>query len=414
MLDIRKDFPILNRSVNGQPLVYLDNAATTQKPNFVIEAEADYYRHYNANVHRGIHTLAEEATMAYEESREKVCKLLNASPTKEIIFTRGTTESINLVAYAWARHNLKAGDEIVVSIVNHHSNIVPWQMLAEELGVGVKWLCELDSVGATLPASPELQRGEELPKLFASGKVKLVALTHASNTLGLLYDVKPLIKQAHEAGALVLLDGAQSVPHSQIDVQDLDCDFFAFSGHKMCGPTGIGVLYAKESILESMKPFHGGGEMIKAVTKEDYVANDLPWKFEAGTPNMAGVIGLGVAIDYLQAIGWQAIHQHEQELTQYALEQMKSIEKLHVVGPIEADNRIGVIAFTIDGMHPHDIAADLDKHGIAVRAGHHCTQPLHTQLGLNGSTRASFYIYNTKEEVDSLITALKETIKIYT
>ncbi len=404
MLDICKDFPILSRQVNDKPLIYLDNAATTQKPNVVIEAEADYYRQYNANVHRGIHTLAEEATKAYEDSREKVRNLLNAASTKEIIFTRGTTESINLVAYAWARHNLKAGDEIVVSIVNHHSNIVPWQMLAEELGVGVKWIDAVDSVGATL----------ELPKLLASGKVKLVVLTHASNTLGLLYDVKPLIQQAHEAGALVLLDGAQSVPHSQIDVQDLDCDFFAFSGHKMCGPTGIGVLYAKESILESMKPFHGGGEMIKAVTKEDFVANDLPWKFEAGTPNIAGVIGLGVAIDYLQTIGWQAIHEHEQELTQYALEQMKSIEKLHVVGPTEADNRIGVIAFTIDGIHPHDIAAELDKQGIAVRAGHHCTQPLHTQLGLNGSTRASFYIYNTKQEVDKLIAAIQETVKIYT
>ncbi len=406
MLDLSQDFPILNRQVNGQPLIYLDNAATTQKPNVVIEAESDYYKKYNANVHRGIHTLAEEATKAYEDSREKVRGLLNASSTKEIIFTRGTTESINLVAYAWARHSLQAGDEIVVSIINHHSNIVPWQMLAEELGVGLKWL---DSVGA-IHESPV---HEKLAQLLSSGKVKLVALTHASNTLGLLYDVKPLIKQAHEAGALVLLDGAQSVPHTQIDVQDLDCDFFAFSGHKMCGPTGIGALYAKEAILQTMKPFHGGGEMIKAVTKEDFVANDLPWKFEAGTPNMAGVIGLGVAIDYLQAIGWSAIHEHERELTTYALEQMKQIEKLHIVGPIDVDNRIGVIAFTIDSVHPHDIAAELDKHGIAVRAGHHCTQPLHTQLGLNGSTRASFYIYNTKEEADSLISALKETISTY-
>ncbi len=405
MLDIRKDFPILNRKVNGQPLVYFDNAATTQKPNVVIEAEADYYRRYNANVHRGIHTLAEEATKVYENSREQVRQLLNAVSTKEIIFTRGTTESINLVAYAWARHHLKAGDEIVVSIVNHHSNIVPWQMIAEELGVGLVWL---DSVGA-IHESPE----PTLTKLLSTGKVKLVALTHASNTLGLLYDVKPLIQQAHEAGALVLLDGAQSVPHTQIDVQDLDCDFFAFSGHKMCGPTGIGVLYAKEKILDTMKPFHGGGEMIKAVTKEDFVANDLPWKFEAGTPNIAGVIALGAAIDYLQALGWQAIHQHEQELTQYALEQMKQIEKLHIMGPTEAENRIGVIAFTIDGIHPHDIAAELDKHGIAVRAGHHCTQPLHTQLGLNGSTRASFYIYNTKSEIDTLIAALRSTILIY-
>jgi cysteine desulfurase/selenocysteine lyase len=404
MLDIRKDFPILQRTVGDKPLVYLDNAATTQKPNVVIEAEADYYRHYNANVHRGIHTLAEEATTAYENSREKVRQLLNAVSTKEIIFTRGTTESINLVAYAWARHHLKAGDEIVVSIVNHHSNIVPWQMLVEELGIVIRWL-DLEVESCKL---------KDLSKLLDSGKVKLVALTHASNTLGLLYDVKPLIQQAHEAGALVLLDGAQSVPHTQIDVQGLDCDFFAFSGHKMCGPTGIGVLYAKESILDSMKPFHGGGEMIKAVTKEDFVANDLPWKFEAGTPNMAGVIGLGTAIDYLQGIGWSAIHDHEHELTQYALEQMKTIEKLHIVGPVEANNRIGVIAFTIDGIHPHDIAAELDKHGIAVRAGHHCTQPLHTQLGLNGSTRASFYIYNTKEEVDKLIAALKETVKIYT
>ncbi len=405
MLDVRQDFPILKRQVNGKPLIYLDNAATTQKPNVVIEAEVDYYRQYNANVHRGIHALAEEATTAYENSREKVCQLLNAVSTKEIIFTRGTTESINLAAYAWARHNLKAGDEIVVSIVNHHSNIVPWQMIARETGAVIKWL-DLDGEFRI--------KNEELRNFLSSGKVKLVALTHASNTLGLLYDVKPLIKQAHEAGALVILDGAQSVPHSQIDVQDLDCDFFAFSGHKMCGPTGIGVLYAKEKILDTMKPFHGGGEMIKAVTKEDFVTNDLPWKFEAGTPNMAGVIGLGVAIDYLQKIGWPAIHQHEQELTQYALEQMKQIEKLHIMGPTEAENRIGVIAFIIDGMHPHDIAAELDKHGIAVRAGHHCTQPLHTQLGLNGSTRASFYIYNTREEVDKLISGIREVIKIYT
>lgn len=405
MLEVRQDFPILNRKINDKSLVYLDNAATTQKPNVVIEAEADYYRRYNANVHRGIHTLAEEATTAYENSREKVRQVLNAVSTKEIIFTRGTTESINLVAYAWARHHLKAGDEIVVSIVNHHSNIVPWQMIAQETGVEIKWL-DLDSEFRI--------KNEELRNFLSSGKVKMVALTHASNTLGLLYDVKPLIRQAHEAGALVLLDGAQSVPHTQIDVQDLDCDFFAFSGHKMCGPTGIGVLYAKESILDAMKPFHGGGEMIKAVTKEDFVANDLPWKFEAGTPNMAGVIGLGAAIDYLQGIGWLAIHEHERELTQYALEQMRQIEKLHIVGPIDATNRIGVIAFTIDGIHPHDIAAELDKHGIAVRAGHHCTQPLHTHLGLNGSTRASFYMYNTMEEVDKLIAALKETVKIYT
>jgi cysteine desulfurase/selenocysteine lyase len=403
MLEVRQDFPILNRKINDKSLVYLDNAATMQKPNVVIEAEADYYRHYNANVHRGIHTLAEEATAAYENSREKVRQLLNAVSTKEIIFTRGTTESINLVAYAWARHHLKVGDEIVVSIVNHHSNIVPWQMLVEELGIVIRWL-DLEVESCKL---------KDLSKLLDSGKVKLVALTHASNTLGLLYDVKPLIQQAHEAGALVLLDGAQSVPHTQIDVQGLDCDFFAFSGHKMCGPTGIGVLYAKESILDSMKPFHGGGEMIKAVTKENFVANDLPWKFEAGTPNMAGVIGLGAAIDYLQGIGWSAIHEHERELTQYALEQMRQIEKLHIVGPIDATNRIGVIAFTIDGIHPHDIAAELDKHGIAVRAGHHCTQPLHTQLGLNGSTRASFYMYNTKSEIDALITALRSTILIY-
>lgn len=404
MKDTRPDFPILSRRVNGKPLIYLDSAATTQKPNAVIEAEANFYRTINANVHRGIHTLAEESTKAYEDVREKVRALLHAKSTGGIIFTRGTTESINLVAYTWARQNLRSGDEVIISIVNHHSNIVPWQMIARETGAIIKWL-DLDGEFRI--------KKEGLRNYLNSGKVKLVALTHASNTLGLLYDVKPLIKQAHEAGALVLLDGAQSVPHIQINVQDLDCDFFAFSGHKMCGPTGIGVLYAKESILESMKPFHGGGEMIKAVTTENFIANDLPWKFEAGTPNIAGTIGLGAAIDYLQNIGWSAIHDHEMELTTYALEQMKQIDKLKIVGPTEAENRIGVIAFTIDGMHPHDIASELDKSGIAVRAGHHCTQPLHTRLGLNGSTRASFYIYNTKEEVNSLIAALKEVIKIY-
>jgi len=405
MLNIRKDFPILNRLINGKPLVYFDNAATTQKPNVVIEAEANYYRQYNANVHRGIHTLAEEATKMYEDAREKVRSFINAKSTKEIIFTRGTTESINLVAYAWARSHLQAGDEIIVSIINHHSNIVPWQMLAEERGVGIQWM---DAVGTGRDLSLQIAQ------LLQSRKIKLVALTHASNTLGVLYDVKPLIKQAHEAGALVLLDGAQSVPHTQIDVQDLDCDFFAFSGHKMCGPTGVGVLYTKQAILETMKPFHGGGEMIKAVTKENFVANDLPWKFEAGTPNIAGVIGLGVAIDYLQTIGWSAMHDHEQELTQYALEQLQKIDGLDIVGQPEADNRIGVIAFTVDGLHPHDIAAELDKYGIAIRAGHHCTQPLHTHLGLNGSARVSFYIYNTMEEVDMLIRALQQTISVYT
>ncbi|MFH0873941.1 MAG: cysteine desulfurase [Candidatus Komeilibacteria bacterium] len=406
MLCKQEDFPILNREVRGKTLVYLDNAATTQKPQAVIEAEANYYRTINANVHRGIHTLAEEATKAYEDVREKVRSLISAGSTKEIVFTRGTTESINLVAYTWARQNLKAGDEIIVSIINHHSNIVPWQMLAKERGVGLVWN---NSVGPIHESAVQ----EEWKKILSSGKVKLVALTHASNTLGVIYDVKPLIKICHEAGALVLLDGAQSVPHAKVDMRDLDCDFFAFSSHKMCGPTGVGVLYAKEALLEIMTPFHGGGEMIKAVTKEDFIANDLPWKFEAGTPNIGGVVTFGAAIDYLQGLGWDKIKEHEQELIKYALEQLKQIDKLKIIGPETAEDKIGLVAFTIEGLHPHDIASELDKAGIAVRAGHHCTQPLHTHLGLNGSTRASFYIYNTKEEIDAMVASIKECIKVY-
>ncbi len=399
MLDIervRADFPALSRTVHSRPLVFLDSAASSQKPLPVLEAMERVYRECYANVHRGIYAFSEEATLAYENARDRVASLINAPVREEIIFTRNTTEAINLVAYAWGRTNVRPGDRILLTEMEHHSNLVPWQLLAQEKGAQLVYLPITDD---------GLLRMDLLDSLLDE-RVKLVAVTMMSNVLGTVNPVKEIICRAHAAGAVVLVDAAQSVPHMPVDVQDLDCDFLAFSGHKMCGPTGIGVLYGKEALLEAMPPFLGGGDMIRKVEWESATWNRLPWKFEAGTPAFVEGIGLGAAVDYLTAIGMEAIAAHERELTAYALERLSALLGLNIVGP-PAHQRGGVVAFTFRGIHPHDIAHMLDMEGIAVRAGHHCAQPLHRRLGLTATVRASFYLYNTAEEVDALARALE-------
>jgi cysteine desulfurase/selenocysteine lyase len=400
---IRRDFPILQREVRpGVPLVYLDSTATSQKPLAVIQAMDNFYRISNANIHRGVHTLAEEATALYEEARQKVARFINAPTARQIIFTRNATESINLVAYTWARANLKGGDLVVLTEMEHHSNLVPWHVLAAERGIRLEFipvtedgLLDLNACKALLSQSP-----------------KLVSFTHMSNVLGTITPAEEIIRLAHEAGALTLVDGAQSVPHLPVDVQALDVDFLAFSAHKMLGPTGIGVLYGKERLLESMPPFLGGGDMIKEVKLRSFRPNDLPYKFEAGTPAIAEAVGLGAAVDYLTEAGMSAVRTHEQEIIAYALERLEEISGLHLLGP-SADKKGGVAAFTLDGAHPHDVAQILDMSGIAVRAGHHCAQPLHEKFGIPASTRASFYIYNTLEEVDKLVEGIYKVKKIF-
>jgi cysteine desulfurase/selenocysteine lyase len=396
---IRQQFPALNRQVKGQPLVYFDNAATTQKPQVVIDALVDYYTNYNANVHRGIHTLAEEATAAFEASRDAARQFINAATREEIIFTRGTTEGINLVAYTWGRKNIKAGDEIIISEMEHHSNIVPWQILCEEKG-------------ATLKVIPQ-QNGEllldEYQKLLSS-KTKLVSVVHVSNALGTVNPVEQIIQLAHRAGALVMIDGAQSTVHLDIDVQALDCDFFAFSSHKVYGPTGIGVLYAKKKLLEAMPPFQGGGEMIKEVTLEKTTYADLPYKFEAGTPNIGDAVVLKTALEYVSKIGKEKIRNHENELLAYATEQLLQMPGVQIIG--NAANKVSVVSFVINKVHPQDIGILLDNRGIAVRTGHHCAQPLMHCFGIPGTIRASFAMYNTKEEVDKLIVGLQKALKM--
>jgi cysteine desulfurase/selenocysteine lyase len=396
---IRQQFPALNRQVKGQPLVYFDNAATTQKPQVVIDALVDYYTNFNANVHRGIHTLAEEATAAFEASRNAAQHFINASSREEIIFTRGTTEGINLVAYTWGRKNIKAGDEIIITEMEHHSNIVPWQILCEEKG-------------AVLKVIPQ-QNGEllldEFKKLLSS-KTKLVSVVHVSNALGTVNPVEEIIKLAHEAGALVMIDGAQSTVHLDIDVQAMDCDFFAFSSHKVYGPTGIGVLYGKKQLLEAMPPFQGGGEMIKEVTLEKTTYADLPYKFEAGTPNIGDAVVLKTALDFVSSIGKEKIRNHENELLAYATEQLEQLPGLKIIGT--AANKVSVVSFVIDKVHPQDIGILLDNRGIAVRTGHHCAQPLMHCYGIPGTIRASFAMYNTKEEVDKLIVGLQKALKM--
>jgi cysteine desulfurase / selenocysteine lyase len=397
---IRNQFPILQREVKGRPLVYLDNAATSQKPTVVINALTEYYSGYNANIHRGIHTLAEEATAAFEATRETARQFIGASSAEEIIFTRGTTEGINLVASSWGRANLQPGDEIIISTLEHHSNIVPWQMIAQEKGAIIK----------IVPVTDEGEFIYESFEKLLSAKTKFVSLVHASNALGVINPVKKVIDAAHANGALVLIDGAQSSVHLDINVQEINCDFFAFSGHKVYGPTGVGVLFGKKAILESMPPYQGGGEMIREVSFSGTTYNDLPYKFEAGTPNIADVIALKAALDFISSLGKAGISRHEHELLTYATNQLKDITGLRIIGDIE--NKVSVISFIIDGIHPQDIGILLDNQGIAVRTGHHCTQPLMHRLGIPGTSRASFAVYNTTEEIDALVKGLFKVKKM--
>ena len=398
--EIRNDFPILKREVNGKPLVYFDNGATSQKPQQVIDAINNYYSFENSNIHRGIHTLSQEATTAYEEARKKVQQFINAQHSHEIIFTSGTTGSINLVASSFGKKHLKKGDEIIISTMEHHSNIVPWQLICEEKEAILK-VIPINDKGELLL--------EEFKKLL-SNKTKLVAITHVSNTLGTINPVKEIIKLAKGSGAFILIDGAQAVPHTKINVQDLDCDFYAFSGHKMFGPTGVGILYGKEAILNDLPPYQGGGDMIKTVTFEKTTYNELPHKFEAGTPNIVGGIGLGVAIDYMNSIGISNIEAYEHELLAYATEQIKQIEGVRIIG--EAEKKASVLSFVVEGTHPSDIGMIIDKLGIAIRTGHHCTEPLMNRLNVPGTARASFAFYNTFEEIDIFINAVKRAVKM--
>ena len=398
---VRADFPILRQLVRGKPLVYLDNAATTQKPVAVIEALNHYYRLDNANIHRGVHTLSERATAAYEGARETVRRFINARATKEIVFVRGATEAINLVAQTWGRANVKEGDEILLSEMEHHSNIVPWQMLCQQ-------------VGAKLKVIPINDAGElQLDKLDAllTARTRLVGITHCSNALGTINPVREIIEKAHAAGAVVLVDGAQAVAHLPVDVQTLDCDFYVFSSHKLYGPTGTGVLYGKESLLEAMPPWHGGGEMIKYVTFEKTIYNDLPAKFEAGTPHIAGGIGLGAAIDYVTQIGLEAIGAHERDLLTYATQRVAEISELRVIGTARAKS--GILSFDLGRIHPHDIGTMLDHQGIAIRTGHHCAMPVMQHYGVPATARASFALYNTRADVDALMAGIRKVVEAF-
>lgn len=395
---IRKQFPILHQQVNGRDLVYLDNAATSQKPLVVIDALIDYYKGYNANIHRGIHTLAEKATKAYEETRHTAQRFINAKSEQEIIFTRGVTEGINLVASSYGRAFIKEGDEIIISGLEHHSNIVPWQLVCEEKKAKLQ----------VIPVSPEGELDLDIYKKILSGKTKIVAINHASNSLGTINPVKEVIRLAHAVGAVVLIDGAQAGAHLEIDVQDMDCDFYCLSSHKMYGPTGTGILYGKKELLEKMPPYHGGGEMIKEVTFEKTTYNDLPYKFEAGTPNIADVVAYKYAFDFINELGRENIAAHEHELLTYATERVSKLKSIKLVGT--AKNKVGVLAFTVDGIHHFDIGQMLDARGIAVRTGHHCTQPLMTHYGIEGTVRASFAVYNTKKEIDQLVEGLERVI----
>jgi cysteine desulfurase/selenocysteine lyase len=399
----RADFPILAREVRpGVPLVYLDSAATSQKPLPVLEALDHYYRHSNANVHRGIHVLAEEATALYESGREKVRRFINAASTKEVIFTRNATEAINLVAYSWGRANIRAGDMIVYTAMEHHSNLVPWQMLAEEKRARIVVIpvtdggeLDLDGLDGILAQQP-----------------RIICLSHMSNVLGTINPVTEIAARAHAAGALVLVDAAQSVPHLPVDVQTLGADFIAFSGHKMCGPTGIGVLWGKQTLLEEMPPFMGGGDMIRRVYLDSFKPNELPYKFEAGTPAIAESVGLGAAVDYLSGLGMDAVQAHEREIVSYALDRLEEVPGVKVYGPA-AERRGGVASFSLENVHPHDVAQVLDRDGIAIRAGHHCAMPLHDRYGLPATSRASFYLYNVPEDVDHLIDGLYKVKKVF-
>ena len=395
--DIKRYFPILNQEVNGYPLVYLDSAATSQKPIQVIEAMKKYYEFDNSNVHRGVHTLGNRATDAYEGAREKVRNFINAKSMKEIIFTRGTTTSLNTVASGYGRQNLKEGDEIVISIMEHHANLIPWQQLAKEKGAILNYI------------EPEADGTLSLEKVRATitPNTKIVSIAMASNVMGTINPIKEITKIAHENGAIMVVDAAQGAPHLKIDVQDLDCDFLAFSGHKMCGPTGIGVLYGKQTLLENMEPVEFGGEMIDFVGLHDSTWKELPWKFEGGTPIIASAVGLGAAIDFLNEIGLENIEAHEHKLAAYALDQLETIDGLTIYGPRDANKRCGLVTFNLDDVHPHDVATVLDMNGIAIRAGHHCAQPLMKWLKVTATARASFYMYNDEADIDALVTGLR-------
>lgn len=400
---IKKDFPILEREIRpGVPLIYLDSTATAQKPLQVIDAMDDYYRHHNGNIHRGVHTLAEEATAGYEEARVKIAKFINAKKARQVIYTRNTTESINLVAQTWGRSNLKKGDLVILTEMEHHSNLVPWQILSEEKELRLEFI----------PVDDEGQLDLQVYELLLLEEPKLLAFTHMSNVLGTINPAKQMIEKAKAAGAITLIDGAQSVPHFAVDVQELDVDFLVFSAHKMVGPTGIGVLYGKEDILERIPPYQGGGDMIKKVYLRSFTANEIPYKFEAGTPAIAEAIGFGAAIDYLSTIGMKTIAEHEKELVTYALVELSGLPGLNVIGE-KKGNRGGVTSFTLERIHPHDIAQILDQDGIAVRAGHHCAMPLHDRFHLPATTRASYYLYNTTDDVDKLVKSLNRIVKIF-
>jgi cysteine desulfurase / selenocysteine lyase len=401
--DFRKDFPILEREIKpGVKLVYLDSTATSQKPVSVLNVMDDYYRLSNANIHRGVHTLAEEATTLYEEARAKIAAFIGAASPRQIIYTRNTTESINLVAYSWARPFLKEGDFVLLTEMEHHSNLVPWHMLAEERGVRLEFV----------PVTPDGLLDMNAYHQYLEQKPRLVAFTQMSNVLGTINPAKEMIAAAHAVGAITLVDAAQSVPHLPVNVQDLDADFLAFSAHKMCGPTGIGVLYGKEKLLNAMPPFMGGGDMIKKVTLRGFSANTLPHKFEAGTPAIAEAIGFGAAVDYLNRVGMESIAQFEHEIAAYAIDRLSVITGLTIYGP-DASQKGAVVSFTLGDIHPHDVAQILDRDGIAVRAGHHCAMPLHQKYGLPATTRASFYLYNTKEEVDLLGMGLEKVKRMF-
>jgi cysteine desulfurase/selenocysteine lyase len=400
---IRKDFPVLSREVKpGIPLVYLDSAATSQKPNSVIEVMSSYYKEFNANIHRGIHTLAEEATFAYEDAREKIAQFISSPSPDQVIITRNTTESINLVANSWGRSNLKAGDHILLTEMEHHSNLIPWQIIARDLDL------QLDFI----PVTPEGVLDFDVFQKELQKAPRMLGITHMSNVLGTINPIKEIIKMAKSAGAITVVDGAQAVPHFSVNLTDLDPDFYAFSAHKMCGPTGVGVLYGRRELLENMPPFLGGGEMIKSVELRSFKSNDLPHKFEAGTPAIAEVIGFGAAVDYLSEVGMDFVEAHERSLTGIAIEKLSLIPDLEILGP-DIEERGGVIAFFIKGIHAHDVAQILDSLGIAVRAGHHCAQPLHTKFNLPATSRASLYIYNTVDEIDRLVDGIHKVISVF-
>jgi len=402
---IRQDFPILKRKINGnKTLVYLDNAATTQKPMSVINAICNYYMNYNSNIHRAVHQLAEEATLEYEKTREKVARFINARSSDEIIFTRNATEAINLISYSWARTNIRKDDKVVLTEIEHHSNIVPWQILSLEKGSILEYVGIDDNGYLNM---------EDYKRHLQSNKVKLISVSHMSNVLGTIVPVNEIIKMAHDQSVPVLVDGAQSVPHMPVDVQDMDCDFMAFSAHKMLGPTGVGVLYVKREILNEMPPFIGGGDMIKEVHKNETKYNDLPYKFEGGTPNIADVIGFGAAIDYLNKIGMDKVREHEMDVTNYAIEAIAGVKGVSIYGPSNSNHRGGVVSFNIGDIHPHDLATIMNDHGIAIRSGHHCAQVLMERLDVAATSRTSFYIYNTKEEVDTFINALDKARRLF-